>query len=339
MPPRKIPSRVIPVPDTVSPVLQKLIAHDNPEQFGKYLAPYLGPSPLKVPQTVDEWRAFVNTVPDPDFLEAFAEFRDKFGVKISELVISGVHCYEITPKISKPNTPNRLLFHLHGGGWVGGAGQSGLLEAIVTAGLTGYKVITVDYRLLPDHPFPAAMDDAMAVWKEIVKREKPGNVGMLGSSVGGSMVLSLVQRAKNEGIRLPGALMSGTPWSDLSETGDSYYTNEGVDNDLIRYPGFLEAVAKLYANGRDLKDPLLSPVYGDFRGFPPTLLITGTRDLFLSNTVRVQHQLLQAGVPAQLEVEEGQYHMCFIYAAGAGAPEGRELYSHVAQFFDAHLGR
>lgn len=337
--PRRIPSRVIPVPDTVSPVLQKLIAHQNPEQFGRFLAPYLAPNPLKTPKTVDEWRAFVNPPPPPDFLQAFYEFRDKFGVKVAEQVVGGVHCYVITPRVSKPNNTNRLLFHLHGGGWVGGAGESGLLEAIVTGGLTGYKVVSVDYRLLPDHPFPAAMDDAMAVWKEVVKWEKPGNIGMFGSSVGGSMVLSLVQRAKAEGSPLPGAVMSGTPWSDLSKNGDSYWTNDGVDNDLITYAGFLEAIAKLYANGRDLKDPLLSPVYGDFSGFPPTFLITGTRDLYLSNTVRVQHQLLQAGVPTQLEVEEGQYHMCFIYAAAAGAPEGAELYSHIAQFFNSYLGR
>lgn len=151
------------------------------------------------------------------------------------------------------------------------------------------------------------------------------------------MVLSLVQRARREGLPLPGAVMSGSPWSDLSKTGDSYYTNDGVDGDLS-YSGFWEAVARLYANGRDLKDPLISPVYGDFRGFPPTYLVTGTRDLFLSNTVRVHQRLLQAGVPAQLEVGEGQSHMHYLEAATRDAPEGAELYSHIARFFDAHLG-
>ncbi len=100
------------------------------------------------------------------------------------------------------------------------------------AGLGGYKVIAVDYRLLPDYPFPAAMDDAMAVYKEVIQLTKPADMGVFGSSVGGSMVLSLVQRAKREGLPLPGAVMSGTPWSDLSKTGDSYYTNDGVDGTL-----------------------------------------------------------------------------------------------------------
>jgi monoterpene epsilon-lactone hydrolase len=96
---------------------------------------------------------------------------------------------------------------------------------------------------------------------------------------------------------------------------------------------------KLYANGRDLKDPLISPVYGDFSGFLPTFLESGTRDLFLSNTVRVQEKLLQAGVPTELVVEEAMPHLGPLLAAVLGAPEGVHLYSYVSRFFDAHLGR
>jgi epsilon-lactone hydrolase len=320
---RRIPSRILPVPDTVSPALQRLI--------GQAPSP-----PPKLPKTAEEWKALVE--PPPDFSQRLAEMRDKFGVTFAPQVVGGVRCYMVRPKVVKPNNRNRLLFYLHHGGFVWGAGEAGLPEAIVMAGLTGYEVILVDYRLLPDHPFPAAMDDAVAVWKEVIKLAKPGNIAAFGSSVGGSMVLSLVQRAKKEGLPLPGAVMSGTPWSDLSKTGDSYYTNDGVDGD-ISYDGFWEAVAKLYANGRDLKDPLLSPVYGDFSGFPPTFLVTGTRDLFLSNTVRVQSKLLQAGVPTQLEVEEGQHHFEYLDAALVDAPEGAELYLHIGRFFDAHLGR
>jgi acetyl esterase/lipase len=280
----------------------------------------------------------VNAPTPPDFARWFGEFCGRFGVTVAPQVIGGVRCYAVMPKVVGPNYRNRLVLGLHHGGWVGGAGESGLSEAIVIAGLVGSKVIAVDYRMLPDHPFPAAMDDALAVWKEVIKSTRPENIAVFGSSVGGGMVLSLVQRAKKEGLPLPGAVMSGSPWSDLSKTGDSYYANEGVDGDLA-YDRFWEAVAKLYANGRDLRDPLLSPVYGDFSGFPPTYLVTGTRDLFLSNTVRVQQKLLQAGVPTQLEVLEGQSHMYYLIAATEGAPEGAELYSHVARFFDAYLGR
>ncbi len=322
---RTIPSRILPVPETVSPGLQRVIGQPrNP--------------PPETPKTLEAWRALVYPPPAPDFPMRFTEFCGKFGVTIVPQDIGGVRCYAVTPKVIKPNFRHRILFGLHPGGWVSGAGESGLTEAIVISGLIGSRVIAVDYRLLPDHPFPAAMDDAMAVWKEVIKLDRPENIAVFGSSVGGSMVLSLVQRAKAEGLPLPGAVMSGTPFSDLSKTGDTYFSNDGVDRDLS-YDGFWEAVVKLYANGRDLKDPLLSPVYGDFRGFPPTYLVTGTRDLFLSNAVRVQQKLLQAGVPTQLDVEEGQSHMEYLTATTEGAPEGAELYSHIARFFDAYLGR
>jgi epsilon-lactone hydrolase len=320
---RTIPSRALPVPDNVSPELRKIIGQ----------APEPPPS---FPKTTEEWNALAKL--SPDFPQRLAEMRDKFGVSIVPQVMGGVHCYVVTPKLVKPRNRHRLLLDLHHGGFVYAAGEAGLSEAIVMAGLGGYKVIAVDYRLLPDHPFPAAMDDAMTVWKEVIKLTKPADVGVFGSSVGGSMVLSLVQRAKREGLPLPGAVMSGTPWSDLSKTGDSYYTNDGVDGTLS-YDAFWAGVAKLYANGRSLKDPLVSPVYGDFGGFPPTFLVSGTRDLFLSNTVRVQQKLLQAGVPTELVVEEGQYHMAYLDAAMVDAPESTRLYSSIAGFFDAHLSR
>jgi monoterpene epsilon-lactone hydrolase len=324
-PPREVPSRTLPVPGTLSPELQRVIGRTP------------GPHP-RIPGTLEEWRALVNSPPTPDFELWFTGFCAKFGVAVAPQVIGGVPCFVVTPRAVKPNYRNRLLLGLHHGGWVGGGGEGGLTEAVVISGLLGSKVISVDYRLLPDHPFPAAMDDAMAVWREAAKLARPANIGVFGSSVGGGMVLSLVQRAIREGLPLPGAVVSGSPWSDLSKTGDSYFANDGVDGG-IAYDGFWEAVAKLYAGGRDLRDPLLSPVYGDFLGFPPTYLVTGTRDLFLSNTVRVHQRLLMAGVPAQLEVEEGQSHMNYLEAATRGAPEGAELYSHIARFFDEHLGR
>jgi epsilon-lactone hydrolase len=177
----------------------------------------------------------------------------------------------------------------------------------------------------------------MAVWKQLIKTNKPGNIAVFGYSAGGSMALSLVQRAKKEGLPLPGAVMSGSPWSDMSKTGDTYYTNDGVDN-TIASGDFWDAAVKLYANGRDLKDPSISPVYGDFNGFPPTFLESGTRDLFLSNTVRVQEKLLQAGVPTELVVEEAQPHAGLLLAAVLDTPEGVHVFSYVARFFDAHLG-
>src|ERR1700744_1457750 len=125
--------------------------------------------------------------------------------------------------------------------------------------------------------------------------------------------------------------------SDATKTGDSFYTNEKVDNVLVSRDGFCDAATVIYAKGHDLKDPLISPVYGDMHGFPPTILTTGTRDLLLSNTVRVHRKLREAGVDAALNVFEAQSHAQ--YQADDRAPETKEAFDEIAQFFDAHLGK
>ena len=162
-------------------------------------------------------------------------------------------------------------------------------------------------------------------------------MAIFGTSTGGGMTLAMVLRAKAEKLPLPGAIAPGTPWADLGKVGDTYETNEWIDNRLVTWDGWLGRAAKLYAAGRDLKDPQLSPIYGDFSGFPPAILTSGTRDLFLSNTVRAHRKLRRAGVVAELHVYEGQSHAQ--YMADAAAPETKEAFTEIARFFDAHLGR
>lgn len=162
-------------------------------------------------------------------------------------------------------------------------------------------------------------------------------MGIFGASAGGALTIAMVLRAKSEGLPLPAAIAPGTPMSDVTKVGDSFQTNALVDNVLISSDGFCDAAAKFYANGHDMKDPLLSPVYGDMNGFPPTILTTGTRDLLLSNTVRTHRKLRQAGVEAVLHVYEGQSHAQ--YLRDDTAPETREAFGEIAEFFDRHLGK
>ena len=166
----------------------------------------------------------------------------------------------------------------------------------------GYRVISIDYRMPPDAPYPAAMDDVTSAWRALVAQTDPRRIAVEGTSTGGGMTLALMLRAKAEGLPLPGAIAPGSPWSDMTSTGDSYKTNEWIDNVVVSYDGYLSRLARLYAHGHDLKDPQLSPVYGDLHGLPPTILTSGTRDLFLSNTVRVQRKLREAGIEADLEM-------------------------------------
>src|SRR3954468_14850475 len=178
------------------------------------------------------------------------------------------------------------------------------------AGLAGFRVISVDYRMPPDFPFPAALDDAVGAYRALLQTTTAKNIGIFGASAGGSLTLTTLLRAKMENLPMPGAIAPGTPTVDLSKTGDTLFTNAGVDNVLGTQEGFIRATALLYANGRDLKEPLLSPIYGDVRGFPPAILTSGTRDLYLSNTVRMHRKLRAAGV--EVQVWEGQSHVQYI---------------------------
>src|SRR5947207_12725535 len=170
----------------------------------------------------------------------------------------------------------------------------------------------------------------MTVWKDATNKAPPRNMAIFGSSAGGNLTLAMVLRAKQEKLPLPGAIAPGTPMSDLTGAGDSFQTNAMVDNVLVAYGANCDKRAALYANGHDLKDPMLSPVYGDLRGFPPAILTTGTRDLLPSNTVRVHRKLRQAGVIADLHVHEGQAHGGWY--RDASAPESKEAFEEIARF-------
>jgi len=322
--PRQLPARTIPVPSTASPQMQAIIAGP------------LNPIWSVVPKTSGEWKTLV-AENAAEIIATVPAMREALHVKVEPATIGGVKTYIVTPEVMLPANRNRLLIYFHGGGFVLRPGEAGLAEAMEAAGFGRYKVISVDYRMSPDFPYPAAMDDAMAVYRDALKTTKPKNIGIFGTSAGGSIALAMVLRARTEGLPLPGAIAPGTPWSDMTKTGDTYFTNDGIDNVLVSNDGFWGAAALLYANGHDLKDPQLSPVYGDMHGFPPTLLTSGTRDLFLSNTVRVHRKMRQAGVEAELQVFEGQSHAQ--YYRDITAPETIDYNNEIARFFDKHLGQ
>jgi epsilon-lactone hydrolase len=323
--PRTVPGRSIPVPGTVSPELQAMIA-----------APYTKDGWNADPKSAEEWKDLVGRLAS-ESAAMQKGMREKLGVTIEPTVIGGVKAFILSPRVIPAVNQNRLLIHVHGGGYVFFPGEAGTGEAALMAAFGGFKVISFDYRMPPDHPYPAAMDDAMAVWKAALTMADPRRMAIFGSSTGGGMTLAMILRARQEGLPLPAAIAPGTPWSDLTETGDSYRTNEWLDNVLVSYHGFLSRAAQLYANGHDLKDPQLSPIYGDFSGFPPAILTSGTRDLFLSLTVLTHRKLRRAGVEAELQVFEGMSHAQYLF--DPSAPETKEAFSEIARFFDKHLGK
>ena len=322
---RATPTKSFKVPtNEVSPEIQGLIAGPYPPHFNAD------------PKSAAEWKDLIDRRAKLA-IATLPAMKEKFKVTVEPTTIAGVKAFIVTPKTMPAQNKGRLLVHVHGGGYVFGPGEAALPEAILMAGIGGYKVISVDYRMPPDFPYPAAMDDAMAVWKDVVKKHNPRKMAIFGTSTGGAMTLAMVLRAKSEKLPLPAAIAPGTPWSDIANIGDTYETNEWVDNVLVTWDGWLGRAAKLYANGKDLKDPQLSPIYGDFSKFPPTILTSGTRDLFLSNTVRTHRKLRRAGVVADLNVYEGQSHAQ--YSFNMNAPETIEAFTDIAKFFDRYLAK
>jgi monoterpene epsilon-lactone hydrolase len=321
---RTIPQRTLPTPSTVSPEMQKAIAPS-----------WTGDTRTRVLNT-QQWKASIQK-DDQREAERVDPLLQRLHVTLEQQTIAGVPVYVVKPATIAPENRNRLLIHVHGGGYVSFAGKAATPEAILMAHYGQIEVISVDYRMPPDFPFPAAVDDTVAVWKAVISSHAPHHVGLFGTSAGGGLTLATVLRLKQLGLPLPGALMAGTPWTDLTQTGDSYFANEFVDNILGSWHGGLEAAAKLYAGKHDLKEPLLSPINGELGGLPPTLLLSGTRDLFLSNTVRMHQKLLQSGVRADLLVYEGQSHAQYLIVDQA--PESEVAWRQVSNFFNQTLDK
>jgi acetyl esterase/lipase len=319
-----VPARHLPVPQTPSPQMQTLIA-----------AP-LRPGWNVLPQTADEWRALVDAAAQAT-RKSLPGLIARMKVNVEPATIDGVRVFIVTPESLPSANRHRVLIHLHGGCYLFGGGEAGLPEAVMMAGFGGFRVISVDYRMPPEAYFPAALDDGVRVYAEVLKTTPAGRVGIFGTSAGGALTLAIVLRAKQMGMPLPAAIAPGTPMADVTKVGDTFYTNELVDNVLISRDGLCDAAMQVYAAGHDLKDPLISPVYADMAGFPPAILTSGTRDLLLSNTVRVHRKLRQAGVEAVLQVFEGQSHAH--YLRDAAAPETREVFGEIGGFLDKHLAR
>lgn len=322
--PRIVPGRSIPVPTSVSDAMQQAIA--MPYRNSEWL--------LDAPDAAG-WKTAIATLAaqSTPMIEKIVE---QLGVGVEATTIGGVSAFVVTPAQIPDRNVNRLLVNTHGGGYVFNPGRASLLEPAVIAAACGMKVIEVDYRMPPDHPFPAASDDALAVWKAALDMAPPANIGICGGSSGGGLALSTVLRAKQEGVSLPAAVAVQTPWCDLAPVGDSLKVNEWVDNVLVTYDALGSRGAALYAGGRDIADPLLSPLRGDLTDFPPTMLVSGTRDLLLSQVVLMHRKLRAAGVDAELHLAEGASH--FSYFIAPLAPESKEIFAEMTHFWDKHLG-
>lgn len=272
---------------------------------------------------------------DAGKVEAVHALREQLSVSVEGDEIEGINVYHVAPAEIDPRHADHLFVYVHGGAFVLNAGEAGLSEPILIAHRAKMRVLSIDYRMPPKYPTPAGRDDAVTVYQHLLKGRGARSIVFGGTSGGGNLAMATVQRLLELGLDVPGTLYLGTPGADMSKTGDTYYLNAGIDRILLAYDGFVEAASRLYAGGRDLKDPLVSPLYGDFHGFPPTLLVTGTRDLLLSAIARTHIKLRQSGVAADLLVYEGVSHGDYI--AVMDSPELLHAFAELNVFLLQHL--
>jgi epsilon-lactone hydrolase len=309
-------TRVVPVPQTISAQAQLVLGHPLPDQ---------GP-----PQSLEDRRK----VADANTALARKAWDRLCPNQLVEDKIAGVPVRIVTPDGLPEANHDKVLLNLHGGGFNADSGS--YTESIPIASFTKIKVVAVIYRLAPEHPFPAAVDDSVAVYMELLKTYKPEHIIIYGTSAGAILTAEVAAKLKQLGLPLPAALGIFSGMGDFARNGDSIalYGLRGFSGHLDTPTS--EPHDSYYVGGTDPKDPIVSPIYSDLHGLPPTLFVTSTRDMLLSGTVNLHRAYLNAGVDARLVVFDALTH-AFWY--DPLLPEAQEANHIMADFFVKQLSK
>jgi len=309
-------TRVVPVPQTISPQAQLMLGHPEPDQ---------GP-----PQPLADRRKMT----DEYTARARVAWSRLCPNQLVEDKMAGVPVRIVTPEGMPEANKDKVLLDLHGGGFNSDSGS--YTESIPIASFTKIKVVAVLYRLAPEFPFPAAVDDSVAVYKELLKTYKPDHIVIYGTSAGAILTAEVAVKLKQLGLPLPAALGIFSGMGDFAREGDSIamYALRGLSGHLN--PPEKDPHDPFYVGSTDAKDPVLSPIYADLHGLPPTLFVTSGRDLLLSGTANLHRAYLNAGVDARLVVFDALPH-AFWY--DPRLPEALEANHMMADFFVKELAK
>ncbi len=251
----------------------------------------------------------------------------RHGVRMEERTVDSVPVRVFTPSVVSDRNEGRVLLNLHGGGFIVDAGS--ITENVPIAGYSGLTVVAARYRLAPEHPFPAAVEDAETVYRALLREHAPEKIGLYGTSAGACLCAQLLVRLRETGCPLPRVLgfFSGT--ADLSRSGDSDALFRPTEAEKLRAEQFSD-----YVGNSDRVSPEVSPIYADLTDFPPTLCIAGTRDFMLSQTALFHQALLRSGVDARLVVFEAMPHAHWIFL---DLPESDQAFRAMAGFFASQM--
>lgn len=314
-----VPERFIPTPTSISSQAQAFLSS------GLQISP-----PDIAVEDKAGWRNYVAMV-ESHLAKTGAARVAAYPATITEHPLSAVTLYEVAPDTLAPDHDDKAIYHIHGGAFIVGGGISAAHAAQPVASVAGLRSFSVDYRMPPDYPFPTGLHDCLEGYRFLLERYAAGRIVIEGSSAGANLAAAVTLLARDEGLPLPGACILHTAGVDMTFSGDTFATNETID--VVLRTSHNNAMP-LYCNGHDTRDPYLSPVFGDFsKGFPPTQLISGTRDMLLSPTVMMHRELRRAGLEAELHVFEAMPHGGF----GNMSPEDFERLEESARFIRKHI--
>ncbi len=264
--------------------------------------------------------------------------RQRYQVDVEKQEIAGVPVRIVTPQ-GKAADPERVLINLHGGAFTVCAEACALLESVPISSLGGYRVVSVDYQMAPEHKHPAGVEDVATVYRELLKNHKPQHIGIYGCSAGGALTAQTAAWLPAHDLPQAGAIGIFGAGAVRFGSGDSAHVAGYIDGSFPPPPPAGQPAIDMtrgYFDGADVAGPIVSPALhlDTLAQFPPTLLITGTRAMDMSPAIFTNSQLLKAGVDSTLVVGEGLGH-CYIYMAHV--PEARDAYQLTVDFFRKHL--
>ena len=271
-------------------------------------------------------RKFVNLIDDA----TFDKLKTPYSMK--DRVINGITTLWITPPQLKHE--NKVMIFIHGGGWIVNSRKAQLKFQADVASSLGVKLVSIEYRLAPEHPYPAAVNDIVAAYKGIIKEYGAENTGLFGTSAGGGLTLATLLRLKADGLPLPAASAPLSPGADMTASG-YLYRAIGLQDPILPPYGAYTAI-QAYVGKADPKDPLVSPVFGDYTGMTPLFLLCGTSEIVGSDAIRVAARARKKGVDVTLLVSDGMWHVPI--GNGTGVPELQLAYDEMIKFFRRHMG-
>lgn len=235
-----------------------------------------------------------------------ALFGGKKEMSMREVDIAGLYAEWIG--VNRAHMKKHIILYCHGGGYMTGSCLYARTLTTKLASSTSMDVLCFDYRLSPESPYPAALEDAMKAWEYLMLLGYGArDVIIAGDSAGGNLALALTHKLKQEGRILPRGLVLMSPWTDLTASGKSYETRAAVDPVLDK--AYIEQAVSCYTRGEDLKNPLISPVFGDFEGFPPTYIQVGDNEILLQDSLMLHRYMVKENVSVRMDVFPGMWHV------------------------------